>query len=156
MMRSVRENVSLPWLAGRPFTRFGLLDRRSERSKVRDLAERLNLRPRNIEHDVERLSGGNQQKVLLAKGLVPKVKLFILDEPTVGVDVGTRVAIYGFIRDLCEAGAAILLISSDLPEILHLTSRTYVMYRGEQRAELEGAQITQDRVLANFFERTQA
>jgi ribose transport system ATP-binding protein len=156
MMRSIRENVSLPWLAGRPFTRFGLLDRGSERSKVRDLAERLNLRPRNIEHDVERLSGGNQQKVLLAKGLIPKVKLFILDEPTVGVDVGTRVAIYGFIRDLCEAGAAILLISSDLPEILHLTNRTYVMYRGEQRAELEGAQITQDRVLANFFERTQA
>jgi ribose transport system ATP-binding protein len=156
MMRSIRENVSLPWLAGRPFTRFGLLDRGSEGSKVRDLAERLNLRPRNIEHDVERLSGGNQQKVLLAKGLVPKVKLFILDEPTVGVDVGTRVAIYGFIRDLCEAGVAILLISSDLPEILHLTNRTYVMYRGEQRAELEGAQITQDRVLENFFERTQA
>jgi len=156
MMRSIRENVSLPWLAGRPFTRFCLLDRGSEGSKVRDLAERLNLRPRNIEHDVERLSGGNQQKVLLAKGLVPKVKLFILDEPTVGVDVGTRVAIYGFIRDLCEAGVAILLISSDLPEILHLTNRTYVMYRGEQRAELEGAQITQDRVLENFFERTQA
>ena len=94
--------------------------------------------------------------MLLAKGLVPKVKLFILDEPTVGVDVGTRVAIYGFIRDLCEAGVAILLISSDLPEILHLTNRTYVMYRGEQRAELEGAQITQDRVVENFFERTQA
>ena len=155
MMRSVRENVSLPWLAGHPFTRFGLVNRSSEGSKVRDLAERLNLRPRNIEHDVERLSGGNQQKVLLAKGLVSKVKLFILDEPTVGVDVGTRVAIYVFIRDLCEAGAAILLISSDLPEILHLTNRTYVMYRGEQRAELEGAQITQDRVLAHFFERAQ-
>ena len=154
MMRSIRENVSLPWLARPPFTRFGFLDRGSERSKVRDLAERLNLRPRNIEHDVERLSGGNQQKVLLAKGLVPEVKLFILDEPTVGVDVGTRVAIYGFIRDLCEAGTAILLISSDLPEILHLTNRTYVMYRGEQRAELEGTQITQDRILANFFERT--
>ena len=70
MMRSVRENVSLPWLAARPFTRFGFLDRGSERSKVHDLADRLNLQPRNIEHDLERLSGGNQQKVLLAKGLV--------------------------------------------------------------------------------------
>ena len=156
MMRSVRENVSLPWLAARPFTRFGFLDRGSERSKVRDFADRLNLQPRNIEHDLERLSGGNQQKVLLAKGLVSKVKLFILDEPTVGVDVGTRVAIYGFIRDLCEGGAGILLISSDLPEILHLTNRTYVMYRGDLRAELKGAEITQDRVLANFFERTRA
>jgi ribose transport system ATP-binding protein len=154
MMRSVRENVSLPWLAARPFTRFGFLDRGSEQSKVRDVVDRLNLQPRNIEHDLERLSGGNQQKVLLAKGLVSTVKLFILDEPTVGVDVGTRVAIYGFIRDLCEGGAGILLISSDLPEILHLTNRTYVMYRGDLRAELEGAQITQDRILANFFERT--
>jgi ribose transport system ATP-binding protein len=156
MMRSIRENISLPWLGSRPFTRLGFLDRGSERLKVRDLADRLNLQPRNIEHDPERLSGGNQQKVLLAKGLVSKVRLFILDEPTVGVDVGTRVAIYGFIRDLCEAGAGILLISSDLPEILHLTNRTYVMYRGELRAELEGAQITQDRVLANFFERAEA
>ena len=156
MMRSVRENVALPWLGAPPFTRFGFLDRGSERGKVRDVADRLNLQPRNIEHDLERLSGGNQQKVLLAKGLVSAVKLFILDEPTVGVDVGTRVAIYGFIRDLCESGAGVLLISSDLPEILHLTNRTYVMYRGDLRAELAGAEITQDRVLANFFERTRA
>ena len=103
------------------------------------MARRLNLQPPNIERDLERFSGGNQQKVLLAKGLVSTVKLFILDEPTVGVDVGTRVAIYEFIRDLCEGGAGILLISSDLPEILHLTNRTYVMYRGELRAELKGA-----------------
>src|SRR5262249_55485827 len=143
-------------LAARPFTRFGFLDRRSEQSKVRDLANRLNLQPRNIEHDLERLSGGNQQKVLLAKGLISEVKVFILDEPTVGVDVGTRVAIYGFIRDLCEGGAGVLLISSDLPEVLHLTNRTYVMYRGELRAELKGVEITQDSVLANFFERKQA
>ena len=153
MMRSVRENVSLPWLGAHPFSRFGFLDRRAERLKVCDLADRLRLQPPNIEHDVERLSGGNQQKVLLAKGLLSQVKLFILDEPTVGVDVGTRVAIYGFIRDLCESGAGVLLISSDLPEIVHLSNRTYVMYRGELRAELEGAQITQDSVLAHFFER---
>lgn len=155
MMRSVRENVALPWLGAR-FSRFGLLDRGTERAKVKELVRRLNLQPPNIEADLERFSGGNQQKVLLAKGLVSAVKLFILDEPTVGVDVGTRVAIYEFIRDLCEGGAAILLISSDLAEIVHLTNRTYVMYRGELRAELAGAQITQDQVLANFFERAQA
>jgi ribose transport system ATP-binding protein len=154
--RSIRENISLPWLGSPPFAHFGFIDRRSERAMVYELADRLNVQPRNSEQDVERLSGGNQQKVLLAKGLVSTVKLFILDEPTVGVDVGTRVALYGFIRDLCEAGAGILLISSDLPEILHLTNRTYVMYRGELRAELAGAQITQDRVLANFFEQAQA
>jgi len=156
MMRSVRENISLPWLASHGFSRFGFIDRAGERSKVRELVRRLNLQPPKIEVDLEHFSGGNQQKVLLAKGLASTVKLFILDEPTVGVDVGTRVAIYEFIRDLCEGGAGILLISSDLPEILHLTNRTYVMYRGELRAELEGTQITQAGVLANFFERARA
>ena len=94
--------------------------------------------------------------MLLAKALTREVKLFVFDEPTVGVDVGTRVAIYDFIRDLCEAGAAILLISSDLPEILHLTNRAYVMYRGALRAELTGDEITEDNVLSHFFEREAA
>jgi ribose transport system ATP-binding protein len=156
MMRGVRENVSLPWLGSGAFSRFGFIDRSGERTKVRQLALQLNLPSSKIEADLERFSGGNQQKVLLAKGLASNVKLFILDEPTVGVDVGTRVAIYEFIRDLCESGVAILLISSDLAEILHLTNRTYVMYRGELRAQLEGGQITQDRVLADFFERARA
>ena len=71
-------------------------------------------------------------------------------------DVGTRVAIYQFIAELCEAGAGILLISSDLPEILHLTNRTYVMYRGEMRAELEGKNITQESILRHFFEKEAA
>ena len=94
--------------------------------------------------------------MLIAKALARDVKLFIFDEPTVGVDVGTRVAIYGFIKELCEAGAGVLLISSDLPEILHLTNRAYVMYRGELRAELEGDDITQDKVLSHFFEKEAA
>jgi ribose transport system ATP-binding protein len=152
MMRSVRENISLPWLGSRSFSNFGILNRAGERSKVQELARRLKLQPLKIEADVEHLSGGNQQKVLLAKGLASNVKLFILDEPTTGVDVGTRIAIYELIRDLCESGIGILLISSDLPEIMHLTNRTYVMCRGELRAELKGAQITQDRVLANLLE----
>ena len=102
---------------------------------------------------MDHFSGGNQQKVLLAKALSRDVKLFVFDEPTVGVDVGTRVAIYKFIAELCEAGAAILLISSDLQEILHLTSRAYVMHRGVLRAELTGGEISEDRVLSHFFER---
>ncbi len=156
MPRSVRENASLPWLAERPFSGFGLLNRGGERSKVLDVARRLNLRPLNIERDVERFSGGGQQKVLLAKGLIRPIRMFILDEPTVGVDVGTRVAIYELIRDLCEAGAGVLLISSDLPEILHLTNRTYVMYRGRLSGELQADAISQDTLLAHFFERRAA
>jgi ribose transport system ATP-binding protein len=152
MVRNVRENVSLPALRSPPFRRWGILDRAAERQKVAALADRMNVQPRNIERDVQYFSGGNQQKVLLAKGLTRDISLFIFDEPTVGVDVGTRVAIYGFIRDLCEAGAGVLLISSDLPEILHLTNRVYVMYRGTVRAEFRGAAITQDAVLGQFFE----
>ncbi len=156
MMRSVRENIALPALSTPDFSRGPLLRRRSESVRSHDLAKRLNLQPLRIEREVDHFSGGNQQKVLLAKSLTRDVKLFVFDEPTVGVDVGTRVAIYEFIRDLCEAGAAILLISSDLPEILHLTNRTYVMCRGVLAAELSGGDISQENVLRHCFERDAA
>jgi len=156
MPRSVRENIALPWLAFKPFSRLGFLDRQGERTAVRDLARRVNLQPLNVERDVEHFSGGNQQKVLLAKALCQPIKLFVLDEPTVGVDVGTRVAIYELIGRLCEAGSGILLISSDLPEILHLTNRTYIMYRGRLSGQVVGSAITQDAVLGYFFERRAA
>jgi ribose transport system ATP-binding protein len=156
LMRGARENIALPSLNSRELSNGLFLKRREERQKTHKLAAKVDLRPLNLERDLEHFSGGNQQKVMIAKALSREVKLFIFDEPTVGVDVGTRVAIYGFIRDLCEAGAAVLLISSDLPEILHLTNRTYVMYRGEMRSELKGSEITQDAVLRYFFEREAA
>jgi ribose transport system ATP-binding protein len=156
MGRGARENIALPALHDAAFSGPLFLRRRAEKAKARALAKRLNLQPLNIERAVEHFSGGNQQKVLLAKALTREVKLFVFDEPTVGVDVGTRVAIYEFIRELCEGGAAVLLISSDLPEILHLTNRAYVMYRGSLRAEIKGADITEDRVLSYFFEREAA
>ncbi|MBI3516951.1 MAG: sugar ABC transporter ATP-binding protein [Proteobacteria bacterium] len=154
--RGARENIALPSLHGEAFSGRLFLKRRAERAKTQALARQLNLQPLNIERPIEHFSGGNQQKVLLAKALTRDVRLFVFDEPTVGVDVGTRVAIYEFIRDLCEAGAAVLLISSDLPEILHLTNRAYVMYRGSLRTELVGADITEDKVLSHFFEREAA
>ena len=156
MMRSVRENMALPSLHLSSLSNLFFLRRGSERGMASDIAKRLNLQPPSIERAVDHFSGGNQQKVLLGKSLTRDVKLFVFDEPTVGVDVGTRVAIYEFIGELCEAGAAILLISSDLPEILHLTHRVYVMYRGELRAELTGDQIEEGRVLDHFFEKDAA
>jgi ribose transport system ATP-binding protein len=153
MVRSVRENISLPSLDTPAFSRKGFLKLRHERKETLALCERTELSALKIDGLVEHLSGGNQQKVMLAKALSRDIKFFIFDEPTVGVDVGTRVAIYEFIRKLCENGAGVLLISSDLPEILHLTNRAYVMHRSELRAELHGDDITQENILRHFFDK---
>lgn len=156
MLQNVRENVALPSLGLSAFSNALFLRRRSERALVKDLARKLNLVPLNVERNLEHFSGGNQQKVLVGKALAREVKLFVFHEPTVGVDVGARVSIYQFIRDLCEAGAGVLLISSDLPEILHIPSRAYVMHRGQLRAELHGDEITEDAVLGHFYEKKAA
>jgi ribose transport system ATP-binding protein len=105
---------------------------------------------------VGHFSGGNQQKVLMAKSLARPVQVFLFDEPTTGVDVTTRAAIYRFIGEMCEAGAGVLLVSSDLPEVLHLSHRLYVMYRGRIQATFSGADITEQNVLTYFFERMAA
>lgn len=87
---------------------------------------------------------------MVAKSFVRDVKLFILDEPTVGVDIGARASIYRFIQEVCEAGAGVLLISSDLCEIENLAHRTYVMHRGKLRAELDREETT-DQTLLSYF-----
>jgi ribose transport system ATP-binding protein len=154
LQRSVRENIALAALPLPAFSsRSGFLARRRERAICAALAARLRITPPRIERAVTYFSGGNQQKVVLAKGLTRKPRLFILDEPTTGVDVGAKAEVYALIRELVEReGVGILLISSDLPEILHLTSRTYVMHRGRIRAELRGPEITEQAVLSHFFE----
>ncbi len=156
LMRSCRENIALPSLRDAPIRRGAFLSVASERSLVQSLIARINLQPAKPERDVGSFSGGNQQKVLLAKSLTRPVKLFVFDEPTVGVDVATRVAIYRFIGELCGNGAAVLLISSDLPEVLHLSHRLYVMYRGRIQTEFSSAEITEQNVLRHFFERQAA
>ena len=156
MMRPVRENMSLAALDARPFGRGPFLDRAGEARRVAELAERFNLSPRRPEQAVDHFSGGNQQKAMLARSLTRQFDLIVFDEPTVGVDVGTRAAIYAFIVDLARAGTAVVLISSDLPEILHLTTRALVLHRGRVQAEFAGAEITEAAILANFFDREAA
>ena len=153
MMRPARENVALAALDIRPFSSGPVLTPGRERRAVAELADRMNLQPRQIERAADQFSGGNQQKVMLARSLTRNFRLIAFDEPTVGVDVGTRAAIYEFLVDLVRQGAAIVLISSDLPEILHLSTRAYVFYRGRVQAELHGTGLTEETVLANFFER---
>ncbi len=156
MIRNCRENISLPSLHLPTFATRSLLKRKQERAITHELARQLQLHPLKIDREVDHFSGGNQQKVLLAKCLTRKVNLYVFDEPTVGVDVGTRVEIYKFISRLCEEGAAVIVISSDLPEVLHLSSRLYVMHCGYLQAELTGAEITQQNVLKNFFDKRAA
>lgn len=162
MMLTVRENMALSALELPRFSSRNLLNRSSERREIAEIARKLDLSPMNIERSVEHFSGGNQQKVLIGKALVRidetrsgqgnDMRIFIFDEPTVGVDVGARMLIYRAIRDLCEQGAGVILISSDLPEILNLAHRTYVMHRARLQAELTAAETTEQNVLSYFFD----
>ena len=152
MMQNVRENISLSSLRLPKFSSGFLLHRKSEIDIVGEVAQRLGLDPSNIENPLEHLSGGNQQKVLVAKSLVRDVKLFILDHPTVGIDIGARVEIYQLIRDVCEAGAGVLLISSDLSEIVNLSHRAYVLHRGKLCAEIPQEELQEQAILNHFFE----
>ena len=153
MVQNVRENVSLPSLGLSKFSNNWFLRRAGEKKEVQKISKKLDLNPPNIERDVENFSGGNQQKALIGKALARDVKLFIFDEPTVGVDVGARMLIYKFIGELCEEGAGVILISSDLPEILHLAHRAYVMHRGVLQAEIPKEQLSEQSVLKYFFEK---
>ena len=105
---------------------------------------------------VSQLSGGNQQKVLFGKAFGQDIDVYIFDEPTVGVDMGTRSALYRLIKDLAEAGKAVVLISSDLPEVLNLSHRTLVLAHGKITAELSGEEMTEDMVLKYFFDESGA
>ncbi|MNR11409.1 Ribose import ATP-binding protein RbsA [compost metagenome] len=150
--RSCQENLSLSALHRKPVARGWLLDKQNERTWTARLAERVGFAAERLGRNAHEFSGGNQQKVLLAKGLTQPVDLYIFDEPTVGVDVMTRAAIYRFFKELCEAGAAILLISSDLSEVMNLSQRLYVMREGKVVAELCGEDINEHSVLSHFFE----
>ncbi|MGE0649025.1 MAG: sugar ABC transporter ATP-binding protein [Gammaproteobacteria bacterium] len=149
--RPVRENISLSVLDTKALSRFGLLRLVEERSLARRLAQRMRVTPLHLEADVIRYSGGNQQKVLLAKALARETRLFIFDEPTIGIDVGAKIEIYNFLKELVGLGVGILLVSSELPEILNLCNRTYIVRRGRIVAELGGAAITEANALAAFF-----
>jgi ribose transport system ATP-binding protein len=124
-----------------------LLDRRREVSASREYIEKLHIRPPDPAKMVGRLSGGNQQKVLLARWLFASSRVFLLDEPTRGVDVAARAEIYRAINQLAEAGAAVVMVSSDLPELLGMADRILVMRRGRLVTELEARKTTQEELL---------
>jgi ABC-type sugar transport system ATPase subunit len=149
MRRSVMENVSLSHLD--TISRAGLLDRSVERRRVRDLTTRMNVRARSLDAPVSSLSGGNQQKVLLAKWLFHDPQVMLVDEPTRGVDVGAKSAIYEWIVRLASAGVAVVLVSSDFEEIIGLAHRAVVMAGGRIVQRFEAAELTEDALMRAAF-----
>ncbi|MGY1813330.1 sugar ABC transporter ATP-binding protein [Blastococcus sp. SYSU D00820] len=149
--RPITENMTLGGLRLGGLTRGPFIRRREEQARAAAAADSLSLRPRNVRAPAWALSGGNQQKVMLARASLRPSRLHVFDDPTVGVDVGARAEVYEIIRGLCERGDAVLLISSDLPEVLNLAHRVYVMQEGRVAAHLAGAEITEQGVLEHFF-----
>ena len=141
----IASNVSLPILR-RLFPRL-LLRERTERDLARGYAERLNVRMTGVGQLVGALSGGNQQKVVLAKWLATKPRILILDEPTRGIDIGAKVEVHRIISDLAASGLGVILISSDLPEVLAMSDRILVLHEGRLTAEIARVDATEERVM---------
>jgi ribose transport system ATP-binding protein len=142
---SLRENVTLASLAR--FSWGGLMDRRAERNATAGQIASLQLKTSGPEALVRTLSGGNQQKAVLAKWLCRASPIYVIDEPTVGVDVGAKAEIYALLRRLAGEGAGILLLSSDLDEIVGLSDRVVVMFRGRVVVDRPARDLTADAVL---------
>jgi rhamnose transport system ATP-binding protein len=142
---TVRENTTLSIL--RHLTRMGFVDERAERRIAAEYVERLRIRTPGIGQLVRNLSGGNQQKVVIAKWLAHTPKVLILDEPTRGIDVGAKAEIHRLMSTLAQQGLAIMMISSELPEILGMSDRVVVMRQGRIAAEFPRARATQEAII---------
>ncbi len=141
---TIARNIALPH--GRRLAPWGVLSRRCEAELAAPLVKELRVKGTS-DQPVRLLSGGNQQKVVLGKWLAGDARIFIFDEPTRGVDVGAKVEIYNLINRLTASGAGVIMISSELPELLGMSDRILVMYRGRIQAEFESAAATQERLL---------
>jgi rhamnose transport system ATP-binding protein len=149
MIRSVRENVTVSSLGG--LSRFGVVRTRSERNLARKQTARVDVRASSLETPVVSLSGGNQQKVLFAKWLVRRPIVLLADEPTRGVDVGATAQIHKLIAELAADGMGVLLISSEIEEVLGLAHRVLVVRGGRIVEELRGTDATREAVMAKAF-----
>lgn len=129
------------------FTKFGILDDKVEIDKSKELSEKVTVKAVSVHDKASSLSGGNQQKVIVAKLLATDLKLIILDEPTKGVDVGAKSQIYAIMSDLAEQGYAIIMISSEMPEVLGMADRIAVMHSGRITAVMDRADATQENIL---------
>jgi ribose transport system ATP-binding protein/inositol transport system ATP-binding protein len=154
LSRSLRENISLPTL---PVKQKGLLIKnKKETEETRDVSKSLNVKMASLESEAYSLSGGNQQKVVLAKWIMAKPRVMILDEPTRGVDVGAKSEIHALMSHFASEGMAIIMISSELPEVMGMSDRIIIFHEGKTNGEVSRADIlsgkaTQETILAKEF-----
>jgi ribose transport system ATP-binding protein len=141
----IYRNVTLATFTG--FARGGFTNAGKEIAEASRIADALELRPRDVRRPVRTLSGGNQQKVVVGRWLLGDTKLLLLDEPTRGVDVGARAELYQVIRDLAARGVGVLLVSSEVPEVLGLADRVLVMREGRVVREAPAGELDEDTVL---------
>ena len=143
---SVSRNISLASL--KKLTKFGVVDDDGEMQIARDYVRDLRIKTPGIESQVKNLSGGNQQKVVLAKWMLTKPKVLFLDEPTRGIDVGARAEIYKIVGEMAREGVAVVMVSSELPEVLGLSDRVLVMCGGRVTGEFSRDEATQEQIMA--------
>jgi ribose transport system ATP-binding protein len=144
---SVRDNISIAAIS--QLTRSLVVDRAAETQRVDDMVRQLSIKVSDIDAPVATLSGGNQQKVVIAKWLMTRARIILLNDPTRGIDVGTKQEIYQLLRDLADAGAAILLYSTDYDELIGCCDRVVILYQGRIQRELAGAEITEHNIVAS-------
>ncbi|HWO96554.1 MAG TPA: sugar ABC transporter ATP-binding protein [Bacillus sp. (in: firmicutes)] len=142
---SVRENMTMANL--KAVSKGGVINQKEEANKAEEFIKSLNIKTPSMEQKVKFLSGGNQQKVIIAKWLHTKTKIFIFDEPTRGIDVGAKIEVYQLINKLAREGNAVMMISSEMPEVLGLSDRILVMNEGKCTAILDRKEATQEKVM---------
>ena len=145
----IRVNTTLANLKG--VSSRGVIDKDKEIAVAEEYRQKLKTKCPSVEQNVGNLSGGNQQKVLLAKWMFAEPDVMILDEPTRGIDVGAKYEIYCIINDLVAAGKSVIMISSELPEVLGMSDRIYVMNEGRIVGELTGEEATQELIMSRIL-----
>jgi len=153
-VRSVAENINIS--VRRTYTRFGWIHPGRERRNAEGFQQRLRIRTPSLAQPIAKLSGGNQQKAILARWLSEDIKVLLMDEPTRGIDVGTKNEIYSIMYELAERGIAVIVVSSDLPEILGVSDRVLVMREGRIVASLDRAEAAPDLILRHALPQAEA
>ena len=146
---SIQDNLTLPYLGS--LGKCSVISKKKTEANSCEIVEKITIKPGNINAKAENLSGGNQQKVVIGKWIYKDHKVMIFDEPTRGVDVGAKAEIYKIMLTLAQKGVAIIMISSDLPEIIGMSDRVLVMRRGEIAGELGKEELDEHTIMQLAF-----